>query len=54
MDEPDLAVRRISELLDSSSDRAQVLTRFIGGLPPREVDAIMALLDKAKAAKGKR
>lgn len=54
VDEPDLAVRRISELLDSSSDRAQVLTRFIGGLPPREVDAIMALLDKAKAAKGKR
>ena len=36
VDEPDLAVRRISELLDSSSDRAQVLSRFIGGLSARE------------------
>ena len=45
VDEPDLAVRRISELLDSSSDRAQVLSRFIGGLPAREAKAIKAMLD---------
>ncbi len=45
VDEPDLAVRRISELLNSSSDRAQVLTRFIGGLPAREAKAIRAILD---------
>lgn len=54
VDEPDLAVRRISELLNSSSDRAQVLTRFIGGLPAREANAIMAMLDKTAAQKGKR
>ncbi len=47
VDEPDLAVRRISELLDSSSDRAQVLSRFIGGLSSREADAIQAMLDRA-------
>lgn len=45
VDEPDLAVRRISELLDSASDRAQVLSRFIGGLPAREARAIRAILD---------
>ena len=54
VDEPDLAVRRISELLDSSSDRAQVLTRFIGGLPPREARAIRALLDASTVPKGQR
>jgi len=46
VDEPDLAVRRIGELLDSSSNRAQVLSRFIGGLPAREAKSIRALLDK--------
>ena len=46
VDEPDLAVRRISELLDSTSDRAQVLSRFIGGLPTREARAIRKLLDQ--------
>ena len=54
VDEPDLAVRRISELLDSSTDRAQVLTRFIGGLSPGEVDDIKQMLDKANAAKAKK
>ena len=54
VDEPDLAVRRISELLDSSSDRGQVLSRFIGGLPKREARAIRAMLDKANSETGKR
>lgn len=45
VDEPELAVRRISELLDSSSDRTQVLSRFIGGLSSGEATAIKALLD---------
>ena len=53
VDEPDLAVRRISELLDSASDRAQVLTRFIGGLPPREAKVIRALLVASPAPKAK-
>jgi predicted transcriptional regulator len=47
VDESDLAVRRISELLESSSDRTLVLTRFIGGLPAREAKALRAVLDKA-------
>lgn len=51
VDEPDLAVRRISELLDSSSDRAQVLSRFIGGLPAREAKAIKAILDSTDQGK---
>lgn len=46
VDEPDLAIRRISALLDSTSDRAQVLSRFIGGLPAREANTIRALLDQ--------
>ncbi len=54
VDEPELAVRRIGELLDSSSDRAQVLSRFIGGLPAREARAIQAMLDKANSHKGRR
>lgn len=54
VDEPDLAVRRISELLDSSSDRAQVLSRFIGGLSAREAKAIRALLDETASGRGKR
>ncbi len=47
LDEPDLTARRIGELLDSASDRSQVLSRFIGGLPAREARAIRALLDKS-------
>ncbi|HSL74599.1 MAG TPA: BlaI/MecI/CopY family transcriptional regulator [Ilumatobacteraceae bacterium] len=53
VDEPDLAVRRISELLDSSSDRAQVLSRFIGGLSAREAKAIKALLDSVEEGSGR-
>ena len=52
VDEPDLTARRIGELLDSASDRSQVLSRFIGGLPAKEARAIRAMLDKAD--KGKR
>lgn len=54
VDEPDLAVRRIGELLDSSSDRGQVLSRFIGGLPAREAKAVLAMLDAAKSEQSKR
>lgn len=53
VDEPELAVRRISELLDSSSDRAQVLSRFIGGLPTREATAVRAMLDRANRDTGR-
>ena len=52
VDEPDLAVRRIGELLDSSSDRSQVLSRFVAGLPAREAKAIKALIDQAESQKG--
>ena len=54
VDEPDLAVRRIGELLDSSSDRGQVLSRFIGGLGAREAKAVLAMLDAAKSEQSKR
>ena len=48
VDEPDLTARRIGELLDSASDRSQVLSRFIGGLPAREAKAIRAMLDRTE------
>jgi predicted transcriptional regulator len=47
VDEAGLAVRRITELLNSSSDRAKVLSRFIDELSPREAKAIRATLDRA-------
>lgn len=53
VEEPDLAVRRISELLNSSSDRGQVLSRFIGGLSKKETRAIQAMLDEANPPKGR-
>lgn len=49
VDESELAIRRIGELLDSASDRALVLSRFIGGLPAREAEAVKELLDRATA-----
>jgi predicted transcriptional regulator len=52
VDEPDLAARRISELLDSSSDRVQVLSRFIGGLSAREARAVKALLESTDGGEG--
>lgn len=54
VDEAGLAVRRISELLDSSSDRAKVLSRFIDGLSPREATAIRAILEAATSDAGER
>lgn len=50
VDEPDLAARRIDELLASSSDRAQVLSRFISALSVKEAKAVRALLDDVAAA----
>lgn len=54
LDESDLAARRISELLDASTDRVQVLSRFIGGLSDRETAAIRKMLDKARSAKNEK
>lgn len=48
IDESELAARRIGELLDNTSDRSEVLTRFIGGLSAREAHAIRTLLDRAE------
>jgi predicted transcriptional regulator len=47
VDESELATRRISELLESTSDRTLVLSRFIGALSTREAKAIRAMLDEA-------
>jgi predicted transcriptional regulator len=54
VDEPDLAVRRISELLDSSTDRTQVLSRFIGGLSAKEAKVIREMLDQIGTHEGGR
>lgn len=51
VDEPDLAVRKIGELLDSTSDRALVLSRFVDGLPARDAKALRALLESSKPSK---
>jgi predicted transcriptional regulator len=47
VDEPELAVRRITALLDSTSDRAKVLSRFVDSLPAREAATVRALLDRS-------
>jgi predicted transcriptional regulator len=54
VDESELAARRIGELLDSSSDRVLVLSRFIGGLPAREAKAVRRLLDTMDSGKDSR
>lgn len=51
VDEPDLAVRRIGALLDSTSDRALVLSRFIDGLSAREAKALRKMLETSKKSK---
>lgn len=52
IDEPGLAVKRIGEVLDASSDRSQVLSRLIGGLSARETKAIKVLLDRTQGSGG--
>lgn len=47
VDESALAIQRISELLEATSDRTLVLSRFIGGLPAREAKVMRAMLDEA-------
>jgi predicted transcriptional regulator len=44
--EAELAARRIGELLDSSTDRTQVLANFIDTLSPRELKAVKSMLDR--------
>jgi predicted transcriptional regulator len=48
MDESDLAARRIAQVLETASDRPQVLSRFIGGLTAREARLVSAMLEEAK------
>jgi predicted transcriptional regulator len=45
IDESDLAARRIAEVLDATTDRSQVLSRFIDGLSAREAKTVRAMLD---------
>jgi predicted transcriptional regulator len=54
VEESELAVRRISELLESSSDRTQVLSRFIDTLSARELKAVKKMLDDTSTPKGPR
>jgi predicted transcriptional regulator len=44
--EAELAAQRIGELLDSSTDRTQVLAKFIDTLSPRELKAVKSMLDR--------
>lgn len=45
LDESALAVRRIAEVLDATSDRSRVLGQFIGGLSEGEATVIRSMLD---------
>lgn len=54
VDESELAVRRISELLETSSDRTQVLSRFIDTLSARELRAVKKMLDTTSSPKMRR
>lgn len=44
VDESELAVRRIGEVLDSASDKAQVLAGFVGSLSRKDIAALRAML----------
>jgi predicted transcriptional regulator len=50
--ESELAARRIAEVLETVSDRPQVLSRFIGGLSHREAKLIRGMLEDINARKG--
>jgi predicted transcriptional regulator len=52
--ESELAVQRISELLESSSDRTQVLSRFIDTLSARELKAVKKMLDETSSPQRRR
>ena len=52
VDEPELAARRIAEVLDDTTDRSKVLSRFIGGLSARDAKAIRAMLDDTGRRRG--
>lgn len=54
VEEAELAVRRMAEVLDATSDRSKVLSRFIGGLSDRETTAIRSLLDDIGRRRGTR
>jgi predicted transcriptional regulator len=45
INEAELAVRRIDDVLTSSSDRRAVLARFVGGLSKREIRTLRDLLN---------
>ena len=54
LDEQDLAARRIDEVLQRTSDRSKVLSRFIDSLSAREARAVKAMLDEAIERRGLR
>lgn len=45
VDESQLAVRRLNEVLSSTSDKSRVLAGFIGSLSKKEAKALRRLLD---------
>lgn len=49
LDEPELAARRIDQVLAGSADPAKVLTRFVGGLSKRDARLLRELLDGDQA-----
>jgi predicted transcriptional regulator len=52
VDESDLVARRIAQVLETASDRPQVLSRFIGGLSPREAKLVRSMLEDVKHRRG--
>lgn len=44
LDESQLAVRRIGEVLSSSSDKGQVLAGFVGSLSKKDLNALRTML----------
>lgn len=47
VDESQLAVRRIGEVLSSTSDKGQVLAGFVGSLSKKDLAALRAMLGQA-------
>lgn len=46
-DQPGLAARRMTQVLDSEPDREAVLSRFVSGLSDRDEDLLRCMLEQA-------
>lgn len=52
-DQPGLAARRMTQVLDSEPDREAVLSRFVSGLSDRDEDLLRCMLEQTDPGSGR-